>query len=227
MVHLDVPIDLSAIQAMFDYLSEDTPRYELKPADGAFIFCRADRRLATTAADLYADNLINWALATGGRGKDSGLLPGAEATYVCIETENYGMSELPLFAETEAKNGAQNCRLGLDALATALMTEWTTVRRLIVVAHSPSVRRLTMMLAGEIKARGLKITLQSVGDGYYFNPASPFDALEVCQELIRMADWPAKYGYPPNTDLDPDLVAYARELEPILKGIIKAYAAAL
>ncbi len=199
---------------MYDYLSQGTAI--LAPSDGAFVFGRQDSRLAQVAADLFSKKLARWALFTGGLGKDSGSLARLnlpEALYLASNSIMLGIPAENVYVETAASNGGENCRNSLELI----VKEGLNPSSLTVVAHATSLKRLVMMLQGEIANRNLDISLQSVGTDYPFDPASLSDALEVSQEILRMAEWPATYGYPENSDLDTSLVAYARRLVQCLK----------
>ena len=209
-----VELKVRLISEMYDYLSQGTAG--LAPSDGAFVFGRQDSRLAQLATDLYSKNLVRWALFTGGLGKDSGSLARLglpEALYLASNSIMLGLPAENVYVETAASNGGENCRNGLDLIGR----QGLKPSSLTVVAHATSLKRLVMMLKGEIENRNLGISVQSVATEYPFDPSSLCDALEASQEILRMADWPANYGYPEDPELGPKLVDYARQVVQTLK----------
>ena len=53
---------------------------------------------------------------------------------------------------------------------------------------------------------------ERVGTNYPFDAHKPLDQREAVAELLRVADWPAIYGWNAAEDLPQDLVDYARFL---------------
>lgn len=183
----------------------------LTKAHGAFVFCREDPRIAQTAASLYERGLVDWILITGGIGVDSGEQSrrfGAEARYQAhLLTEHYGIDTGRIHIEPEARNGAENSRLGID-----MIRDKSLVADLILVLHPRKARRVWAThekIAREEKKFVAREQLVSMPDP--FDPDNMAHAKEVLEELTKLADWSAKGFCDPQPDLPLDLVEWARE----------------
>lgn len=187
----------------------DSPKLTI--ARGAFVFCREDPRMAQTVARLYDRGLVGWILLTGGIGVDSGEESrrfGAEALYQAhLLTDHYGIDMDDIYVESEARNGAENTRFGID-----LIRSMGLGKDLILVLHPRKARRVWAThekIARDEKGFVAREQLISMPDP--FDPDDRSHVKEVLEELVKLADWSAKGFCDPQQDLPLDLVEWARE----------------
>ncbi|MBX4196755.1 YdcF family protein [Candidatus Pacearchaeota archaeon] len=207
-------IDTNKIKKIYGYLSVETS--PLQKADGAFVFGRADPRVAQKAADVYRQNFVDYVMVTGGIGKDSGFLTQwniPEAHYQGIHLVENGVPSEKIYLETKATNAGECCRNGLDTIVANNLKH----NSLIIVVHPTSLRRVNAVLENTEKERNLSIKHQLAATNYPFNPRNPVDQKEAADELARLADWPGKGWCAAQPDLPLDLVQYAREVQQIFK----------
>jgi hypothetical protein len=202
--------DKIVISEIFSYLMAYEAQNPVK-ADGIFMFCRTDKRLAITMASLLDADLAGYGLIVGGIGKDSGVLADInlpEALYLAsIIHWEYGIPDNRLLVESTASTGAEASRRGIETIRQSGRPH----ERLIMVAHPTSLRRLWAMhlsIAGEL---GFSANYQLVSTAYPFDPENPVDQREAKAELLRLANWPAKGWAVPQRDLPEDLVSWARK----------------
>jgi hypothetical protein len=206
-----VTVDAKLIQEMFDYVNIESKT--LKHADGAFVFLRADPKIAEKISQLFRDGLIEYALLTGGFGKDSGQLKKlgiTEAEFqASLLTVMYNIDTSKLVLEKKALNGAENSKFGIEKI----LEERLSHNNLIIVSHPTQMRRFYAVHKGIAKLKGFEANYQFASSGYEFNPKNPVDQQEVVLEIIRLADWPNTYSEcKRQPDLKEDLVDYARML---------------
>lgn len=209
-------IEPGKVGKIYDYLRgvETDP---LEHADGAFVFCRASPLVAGRVAELFDQDLVGYALFTGGVGKDSGYLAELglpEAVYqAALLGVNHGVSGEDIFVEPEATNGGDNSRFGIDKIVEKGLPH----RDLTIVIHPTTLRRIlathTIIADNE---KGFEANYQATGTHYEFDPRNPIDQLEACAELVRLDVWPGKGWAYPQDDLPEDLLEYAREAIQIL-----------
>lgn len=204
-------MDSKKILEMFEYLTSIETE-KLEPADGAFVFCRADPLVAQRVAELFEEKLIDYAMFTGGIGKDSGALPNlelAEAVYqAALARWKYNIPDNKIYVEPTATNGAENTRKGIDVIVKNNLPH----DDLIIVIHPTTLRRILSTHAKIADNIGFTAKYQLTGTHYTFNPNNHIDQKEAVGEMLRLADWPEKgWGYP-QPDLPEDLVDYARNV---------------
>jgi len=204
-------IEFKKIGEIYEYLSEET--FPINSAEGAFVFCRDDPLVAKRVSKLFNEKLINYAMFTGGIGKDSSFLKDLkmpEAKWQAgLLNIIYGVAKENIYIESKASNGGENCRFGIDAIVENSLPH----NNLIVVGHSPSLKRLEASLQIESEKKNFYANYQRTGTDYEFNSRNPKDQKEVIAELLRVADWPAKGWAKEQEDLPLSLVEYAREIE--------------
>ena len=204
-------IETEKIKEIYDYLSDSTN--PLIKANGAFVFCRDDPLVAKKTATLFQNNLIDYAMFTGGIGKDSGYLTDLqlpEAKWqAALLNLIYQIPSKQIYVEPHATNGGECCRFGIDTVVNNSLPH----QDLIIVCHPTSLRRTSATLEMEAKKKGFKSNYQRIGTDYIFNANNPQDQQEAIAELIRLTDWPAKGWCTLQEDLPYELVSYARELK--------------
>lgn len=202
-------MDSGRIREIYGYLTKGlvrNPPEDLRPADGAFVFGRADRRLAEVAEELYSLGLVSYILVTGGFGKDSGSLRIPESAYLAMAMIELGVPSQAIIMEDGASNGGENVRFGMKAI----LGSRRPFKDLITVAHSTSAWRLNATQQRQDRESGRQISYQVVGSGYPFNPENPIDQAEAISEILRLADGPGKGFTIPQLDLPLELVEWAR-----------------
>lgn len=208
-------VDSKKIKEIYKYLSEETS--PLSPAEGAFVFCRDDPLIAKKVAKLFNEKLINYAMFTGGIGKDSGFLKDLEMPEAKWQSALlniiHGISKENIYIESKSSNGGEACRFGVDTIVRNSLPH----HNLIVVCHSSSLRRLEASLQIESEKKNFDTQYQKTGTNYEFNPRNPKDQKEVVAELLRLADWPAKGWAKEQEDLPLGLVEYAREIKTVFQ----------
>jgi hypothetical protein len=186
---------------------------QVKPADGALVFCREDPAVAAATATLYHRGIIRWMLLTGGIGKDSGeksKVAGSEAMHqknLLVDYHHVPVGAIRL--ETKASNGAENSRFGIDEIVHFNLPH----EKVILVVHPRNARRVyathTKIAREEMN---FSSEYQVVCTHDPFNPNDPAHRKELLSELLRVADWPAKGWSDPQTDLPKELVEWVREV---------------
>ena len=209
-------VERQTINAIYGYVSSDSG--ELRKADGAFVFGRADPLVAARAAELYKEQLVDYLLICGGLGKDSGALTSLnlpEAIYQsALLRWKHGVPDKNIFVEPNSTNGGENCRYGMDVI----LENRLEYRNLILVVHPTSLRRTDAVMRNEASKRGFSAELQRTGTKYSFNANNPVDQKEAIAEMLRIADWPAKGWAAAQDDLPQGLVEYARDLDSYWKN---------
>lgn len=198
---------------MFNYLRGDNPPLS---AESTVVFGRNDARVAHTAGDLVMANLVDVMVITGGLGKDSGDLEAqgyqSEASYIRdqltwdAEALKHGLPRIML--DEKATNGGENSRNSTNILNS----HGYNTDSMTAVAHATSALRLGELLkheAGKINAKTPIVFIKPTN--YPFDPTNPLDQKEARDEMLRMADWPAKDFLGPQEDLPEDLAEFARE----------------
>lgn len=205
-------VDQSKIQAMYDYMIKQQNHF-LEKSDGCFGFCREDPLVAEKIAQLFNKKLIEYAMLTGGLGKDSGNMCkkfGSEAQYQAnLLINKYNISSENLIIEPNANNGYENITFGLKKIIESNKEHF----KLILSVHPTSLRRIQNLFNRIIRDEfpNLKVKLQWTTTNYKFDSSNPIDQIEVMEELLRLADWPSKGWITIEYDLPKDLVDYARE----------------
>jgi hypothetical protein len=193
---------------MFQYLnSVPAPEQDA----GLLVFGRKDPLVAQTAGRAVMDGIGTFIVITGGVGKDSGDLKVPEAVYLeGILADAYPNIAVPVYTETKATNGGENVRFGLGLMDKEGLPYQ---RALNTVAHATSARRLTETTRHEAIQRGTPVGyLGGIATAYAFNPENPTDQKESVDELLRLANWPAKGWLQPQVDLPLDLVDFATDI---------------
>ena len=167
------------IQDIFNWLvAVATPIENLRYANLAFVFGRADRRLADTAGKLFHRNLIDHVVISGGIGKDSGALIGLEldeSKYIAALLHwNHGIPVEKITIERDALNGADNSRLGMKVI----LKKGLPHRDVIIVAHATSLRRLFAVHQLIDKELAFGADYQLVATDYPFDSNNPADQKE-------------------------------------------------
>lgn len=209
-------LNYQLIQSMYQFMACETPF--LQPADGAFMFGRQSHKLAERVADLFDKELIQYALLTGGIGKDSGCLTPLEIPeakwQAALLNSIHGISLDKLIIESKATNGGENTRLGIAAIRdAAAKNPRVKTDSLIIVSHPTSARRLLEVQKHEGAKLGFSPAYQITCPQYLFDAQNPVDQQEVSAEILRLAEWPAKGWLAPITDLPKEFVDYARVLK--------------
>lgn len=199
--------ELAKYTEMFDYLST-VP--EPRPEDGLLVFGRKDPLVAHAAGQAIMSGVGNFAVISGGIGKDSGDLATSEAEYLGSELESaYPNISVAVLLETKATNGGENVRNSLDLLDRHALPYRVG---LTGVAHATSVRRLTEMMRHEAINRDTPIAhIGGIATKYEFDAQNPADQNEAMAELLRLALWPAKNWLQPQHDLPQNLVDFAAD----------------
>jgi len=205
-------IDTAKIEKIFDYVSNST--FPLTYSDGTIVFGRADPLVAKKAAEIYHKKLTGYLLFTGGIGKDSSKLTEPESYFLArlaINDTEAPVPESAIYLEPNSTNGAENCRFSLNEISEKSLPH----NSLILLAHPTSLRRLASCMKNLIareKPMFSNTVFQRIGTDYHFDSSNPKDQKEAVEELLRLADWPAKGWSVEQKDLPQDLVAYAREI---------------
>ncbi len=200
------------IRDMFDYLSSDDSGLLLK-ANGAFVFCRDDPLVARTVSDLMNKGLADYAMFTGGIGKDSGYLidlslPEAKWQAGLLNMV-HGINKKNIYIEPTASNGGECCRFGIDTIIKNELPH----KNLIIVCHPTSLRRVKSVLTYIAREeKNFDSDYQKIGTPYAFNPENPNDQKEAVAEMLRIADWPSRGWADKQDDLPIDLVEYSRHI---------------
>ncbi len=182
---------------------------KLTRADGAIVFCRQDPGMAAATAILFQRNLIDWALLTGGFGKDSGDLKIPEAEHQRkLLMEQHHVSRSQLLIEPTASNGVENSRFSMRLILNSHLP----YNDLILVMHPRNARRLHAVHTKIAREQGFTAEYEVVTMEELFDPENPSHQREVLRELLRVADWPGKGWSDPQPDLPEDLVAWARTM---------------
>jgi hypothetical protein len=178
---------------------------------GLFVFCHEDPRIAEAVHDHFIDFNPSWILLTGGIGKGSGprsRAAGSEARHQYnLATRCYALPSCIIHLETQARNGAENSRLGIDQIKSLELAH----DRMILLVPPRAARRVVTVhkrIAFQEKSFDAEYRVLVTEDK--FEPDNPAHAKEVCDELIRLADWPAKGWSDPLPDLPDELVKWAR-----------------
>jgi uncharacterized SAM-binding protein YcdF (DUF218 family) len=208
-------IEVNKINSMYGYLSApDGPM----DGDGAFVFGRKDLLLVDSLKNVMVpEEKVGYALITGGVGKDSGdlALPAvqlSEAAYLSVHAEAAGIPFGKLLVEQKAKNGGENARLGIAMIEVD--ERKLAHDSLLVISHATSLRRLKATLELEATRAGFQVNrYSSIPTNYPFNAENPADQIEAVQEILRIANWPAKGWLQIQEDLPAELVEYAEEAE--------------
>lgn len=175
---------------IFDYLSSTESTSE---PTGAIVFGRKDPLVARKLVDLSHDGRINWAVISGGTGKDSGDLAMPEAAYLADQAEEYAALTAtnlpPILLETQAKNGGENARYSLDVIRRAQLGG----RAITAISHATSLRRLAHTLDHAAITNGVDLNrIYREPTDYDFNAANPTDQAEALAEMKRLIEWPNK-----------------------------------
>jgi hypothetical protein len=208
---LFMDVDPVIINKIYLYLSKhDTI---LKPADGAFVFCRSDPIIANRVSELFEEGLVKYAMLTGGFGKDSNELAKLkipEAVYqASLLKQNYGISDEKIFLEPRAKNGLENSKLGIEMIVSNKLPH----KKIILVLHPIQIRRITLNHYTISRKMAFDAEYQVASTGYAFDPKNIVDQKECVSELLRIKDFAEKgYCKLPN-DYPYDLVSYASKLK--------------
>lgn len=203
--------DANRFQEIFTYLSAPAvPVSHLSGIGLIFIFCRADIMVARKAAEIADGFRQAHILATGGVGKDSGALERlqmAEAIYIAGQLRwKFGIADYRIWVEPLAANGTQNSQFGLEMIKSSELA----IARAALVIHATSLRRLAWTHQHEARKLRMSWDFFPVATDHPFDPANPTDCREAAQEMLRLADWPEKFGLDPVPDLPPELVEYCR-----------------
>ena len=205
-----VEADYGKISQIYDYLRA-VETQGLTKADGAFVFGRADPRIADRTYTLFRNELIDYAMISGGIGKDSGALERLElpeAEYLAARLRwTHGVQDDKLLVESFASNGGENSRFGIQNI----LNSGRAHDNLIMVAHSTSLRRLWASHLVEAEKMGFEANYQLRGSEYDFDPRNLNDRNEAVTELIRLAVWPEKKWSKEQEDLPLDLGEYAKD----------------
>ncbi len=210
-------VEATKFDQMFDYLS--APEGEAS-GDGAFVFGRKDVLVARSMANLVVTRAVEYAVISGGIGKDSGdlALPNVmipEAHYLAILAEQMGLPLDKLLIDIKAKNGGDNARNGIDLIVANEKPHDS----LVVVAHATSLRRLTEQLRFEAgKKDFIAGRISALPTAYMFDAFSLVDQREAVGEMKRLLEWPQKDWLGEQPDLPMELAEYAVAIEPVLKG---------
>lgn len=197
---------------LFDFHS--TPEETTSPA-GAIVFGRKDKLVAQALTDLAADGKVDWAILTGGKGKDSADLDIPEAEYLAREAEKQAAKRNttlpPLILETQATNGGENSRNSLDVIRRARFGH----EAITVISHATSLRRLAHLLQHTAIENGVGInTIYRMPSRYEFNASNPADRDEVIAETMRLLDWPDRGWLQPvaSQEVPANLADFARDI---------------
>lgn len=201
------------LNEVFDYLSTpDTGSLESGHDTGAIVFGRNDPIVARALVDsMFVYDSLNWAVITGGRGKDSGDLNIPEAEYLAREAEGYakerGRGIKPIYIETQATNGGENVRNSFAVIRRAQLGG----RSIVAIAHATSLRRLGAMIEHEAsKHDDSAIDVECVSripSSYSFDSTNPADRSEAIAEMERLISWPEK-GWLLPQDIPANLVDF-------------------
>jgi len=196
---------------IFDYLSVDE---QASHETGLVIFGRKDLLVARKALEIIQRGDAEWAIITGGIGKDSGDLRLPEATYLVEEIHQQSVKNNltlpPLYLDTEATNGGENSRNSLMIMHNKELKYQDGVT---AVAHATSSRRLGEMLKHAAHQQHQPLAVYREGTDYSFDPTNPIDQKEARGEILRLADWPDKDWLLPQPDLPDNLVDFVRDVE--------------
>jgi hypothetical protein len=191
----------------------------------AFVFGRADPAVAKTAAAVFNSGLVNYVVVSGSIGKDSGPLPAlglSEAGYLMALMMQAGVPSVNLYGEFSARNGGENCRLGITLMQQeGLISDIRypiykdDLDHLVLVGHWASLFRLYWQMETIGKRNGVNAMYQLIPTP---QPAELSDVLvdELIAEFRRLMDWPLKEDEDGSTWLDPI------ELPPDLVAAVKA-----
>jgi len=200
--------DPEKIKKIYEYLIAIKDN-NLKNADGAFVFCRADPLIAERISELFNGKLIDYVMLTGGIGKDSKNLKFPESIYQeKILQETYNIPSNKIYVETKASNGAENSRFGINTIIDNELKH----NNLILVVHPTSLRRIYAVHQLIAKEKKFKTSYQKTITNYQFNPENPIDQREAIEELLRLEKWSNKGWCMPQKDLPLNLVNYVKNL---------------
>ena len=204
-------VDRVFVSQAFEYMSMGNLKAEsrrLRPKSGALVFCREDPGIAKATAVLFRRGLINWAVLTGGVGKDSGTLTIPEAVHQRNLLVKAGVGKRFLYAEPTAHNGAENSRFGIDAMRL----KGLPCNNLLLVMHPHSARRAFAVhtrIAREEKGilypNYIVVCMETI-----LNVDDPNTCMELARELLRVVDWPAKGWSDQQSNPPNELIAWAR-----------------
>lgn len=197
---------------LFDFHSAPE---ETTSTAGAIVFGRKDKLVAHALVDLAADSKVDWAILTGGKGKDSADLDIPEAEYLAREAELYADTrrvQLPrLILETQATNGGENSRNSLNVMRRAQFGH----QALTVISHATSLRRLAHLLNHTAIDSGVSVgKIYRTPSRYDFNASNQVDRDEVIAETMRLLEWPGKGWLQPDVaqEVPADLADFARDM---------------
>jgi hypothetical protein len=214
--------DLHHYEEMFDYLREVPAPEE---SAGLLVFGRKEPLVAYAAGGLIVAGLAEFAVISGGVGKDSGDLTVPEAVYLKDELSTYladrdESETIPILTETKATNGGENVRFSLDLMDATGIPDLPSLNyhpSLITVAWAVSARRLHELTKHEADQRGTPIeNLRGVATDTTFGEHAddPKFLAEIVAEYQRFDKWPGKGWLRPDAgaDLDPNLVEFANDM---------------
>ncbi|MFA4960740.1 MAG: hypothetical protein WC548_03705 [Candidatus Pacearchaeota archaeon] len=211
-------IDSTKIQKIFDYVY--SPTSPLTKANGNLVFGRWDPLVAQRAGEIYKQGLVDYSMFVGGIGKDSGVLTQLnlpEATWqAALGNIFYGIPANTIYTEPRPTNGGEAARMVIEDLVELESNKGLKHDGLIILIHPTASRRMRAIMDLTRDQKGFNTSYQNAGSNYIFNSKNPVDQKEAVMELVKLADWPAKNWCAKQNDLPEDLVAYAKEVLPVV-----------
>jgi hypothetical protein len=193
-------------RVLFKYLlAPRTPWDRLVSSCCAFVFGRLSVEVGDTAVALYLEKLVDYILFTGGIGKDSDILADLgdgvpEAFFLAGVARSRGVARNDIYTDPIARNGEQNCRLGLELI----FQEGLPHDSLILVCYPLQLRRLLAQFKAMLYYRqealrraGMKTIpkIQAVPSADHIDPANKQQQIVAALEVIRLLEWPERNGH--------------------------------
>ncbi len=212
------------LRETFDFLSApDGAAFDASGQTGAIVFGRKDPLVAQAMVEAMNNpkDVLDWAVITGGIGKDSGDLQVPEAEYLAQQAEEYAKGIAaglkPFFLETQARNGGENVRNSLVVMRRAGLLGPDIETSLVGIVHATSARRLSEMIKHEAQRANVAVgAIGRIPTQYSFDPCNPADEEEAVAEMKRLISWPDK-GWLGPQDIPVNLIDFINTQYPDIR----------